>query len=98
MEKVRGKLPHHLTVEGWKSSPSSKNSAPVDIKITIGNLSELHVVQCKNPTESLQQLGVLNNLAGSCEDELEKCIKYSKPITDCTRKTFITPTNNSDCT
>eukprot|EP00957_Ditylum_brightwellii_P022301 1682854-Ditylum_brightwellii.AAC.1 len=63
------------------------------MKLTIGASTRLQTIQRKNPTELLQQLGLLNNPMGDTMEKLAKCMKCSKNVAKQIWKTFVSPMN-----
>eukprot|EP00957_Ditylum_brightwellii_P040037 3030201-Ditylum_brightwellii.AAC.1 len=60
---------------------STVAQVPAMIAITIGRSTIPSTITQKEPNQSVKQLGVLVNPAGSFAEELERRVKYSTSLT-----------------
>jgi hypothetical protein len=83
----------HWTWDGGKATMSTVAQAPARIAITLGRSAIPTTVTRKEPNQSVKQLGVLVNPAGSFAVELERRVKYSTSLATRLRRVNMTPMN-----
>eukprot|EP00957_Ditylum_brightwellii_P190885 14534375-Ditylum_brightwellii.AAC.3 len=66
--------------EGEKATLATKQDIPTDLAIKIGKETILVAHKRKEPTDSIAQLGLLNNPAAMYNDEVTKKVQHSTQV------------------